>query len=367
MVAPVPWFPSRWSGFGEYATLARTPEREQRHGIDVQHPRYLVIPKVGMRMQPSSLAVAGIRSARALRKEGFDFDVIDAHYFYPDGVAARIMSSVLGKPFVVTARGSDLNLIAESTFARRLIVDAAREAASVICVSSALRNRAIEIGMSADHVEVLRNGVDTSLFAPRDRRKSREALQLGASGGPVLLCVGNLVPEKGYDLAVRALMSLPGASLVMIGRGPERTRLQSLAMQLGVESRLRFIDEMPQSELALAYSAADVLLLTSMREGWPNVLLEAMACGTPVVAIDVGGVREIVSSPIAGRVLSERSPETLAVEIESLLVRPPSRDAVRRHAMEFGWRGVVERQLELLTTAAHGARERFVNTSTELH
>jgi glycosyltransferase involved in cell wall biosynthesis len=353
VLAPVPWFPLQSPVFGRYAAMASTPAIESRHGVEVEHPRYLVVPKVGMLLQPRLLAATALRAARRSIASGHDFDVIDAHYFYPDGVAARLLAGALRKPFVITARGSDLNVIAERALPRAAIVAAANAAYRVICVSDALRRRALALGIAPDRLEVLRNGVDTALFAPRDRAAARSALGIAPRReGPLLLAVGNLVPEKGLDLALRVLARLPGATLVLVGDGGERARLEHDADALGVRDGLVILAPMPQERLALAYSAADALVLPSLREGWPNVLLESMACGTPVVAADVGGVREIVEEPGVGRVVGSRDAGAWTAAVRSLLDDPPPRDAVRRHAARFDWRSVVERQRAVLATAA---------------
>jgi glycosyltransferase involved in cell wall biosynthesis len=109
---------------------------------------------------------------------------------------------------------------------------------------------------------------------------------------------------------------------------------------------------MPQSELASIYSAADVLALGSVREGWPNVLLEAMACGTPVVATAVGGVREIVTSDIAGEMVPDRVERNFAAAIERVLGRSAERAAVRSHASNYSWGPIVRRYHEILSKAA---------------
>lgn len=115
VVAPVPWFPSKAERFGEYARFAATPRFERRNGLDVYHPRYALLPKIGMHLAPYAMALGALPTLLRLQKEGFDFDLIDAHYYYPDGVAAGLLAKRLGKPFVVTARGTDLNLIRKRT------------------------------------------------------------------------------------------------------------------------------------------------------------------------------------------------------------------------------------------------------------
>src|SRR5919106_101364 len=178
VVAPVPWCPFASQMFGRYAAFARVPREEQRHGITVLHPRYALIPKVGMSSAPF-LMYASLRDlfAQILRAR-FRFDLIDAHYCYPDGVAGVLLGRSLGKPVVMTARGTDVNLLSEYRIPRRLIRWAAVQAAGVIAVSEALRHRLIELGVPGSRVQVLRNGVDLELFAPQDRAAARRELGL---------------------------------------------------------------------------------------------------------------------------------------------------------------------------------------------
>jgi glycosyltransferase involved in cell wall biosynthesis len=349
VVAPVPWFPFRWPIAGRYANYAAVPEREQRGDISVRHPRYLSLPHIGMSIRPASVASAAMRAAGDLRAEGWSCDVIDAHYLYPDGVAAATLARRLQRPFVVTARGSDVNLIAKLPAPRRRILDAVAQASRVIAVSEALKAELLGIGVAESRVEVLRNGVDTNLFKPvrEDTRK-----RLGANGAYLVAAVGNLVPEKGHDLVLRAARLIENVRVVVVGQGRERERLIALTDRLGMKGRVTFLDNVPQAELASIYSAADVLALGSVREGWPNVLLEAMACGTPVVATAVGGVPEIVTSDIVGETVSSRDEQEFAAAIRRVLDRRTERAAVRAHASKYSWQPIVKRYYEILSSAA---------------
>jgi teichuronic acid biosynthesis glycosyltransferase TuaC len=338
VMAPCPWFPFNSPRFPGYAVFARIPRHETRHGLAIDHPRYLLPPRVGMSIAPMSIVAATQPRLRAQIREGEDFDLIDAHYFFPDGVAAVLLGRALGRPVVVTARGSDLNIIADYALPRRMIRWAARRAAAVITVSAALKERLVALGGLAEQIEVLRNGVDLALFRPNGEP---------VVGRPVLLAVGNLVPLKGHRLLVEALPLLPDCELVIAGDGPERGNLEKLAAQLGVADRLRLLGRVPQQELPALYSAARLLVLPSSHEGWPNVLLEAMACGTPVVASDIPGIREIVQDPVAGRLLSERNPRALADAVTALLADPPCRAETRTYAQGFGWGPTTDGQLAL--------------------
>lgn len=352
VIAPVPWFPSTDPRWGDYAKFAATPAREQRNGLDVRHPRYLLAPKVGMTTAPLTLALGARAAVQQLIDEGFDFDVIDAHYYYPDGVAAALLARWFRKPLAVTARGSDLNLIGTHGLPRRWMRWASRVAGASIGVSQALVERMRELGLASPRQLVLRNGVDVERFRTHPDRAALRA-QLGVEGQPLMVSVGNLVPLKGHDLVIEALALLRGqgvaAQLCVIGAGPLRAELEALAERLGVGGHVRFVGAVPQQELAAWYAAADMLLLASEREGWPNVLLESMACGTPVVATAVGGIPEIVQVPQTGRVVAERSAPSLAAAVQALWQAPPSREAVSSYAQGFGWQATTDGQLALFS------------------
>ena len=335
VVAPVPWFPGAARIFGRHSTPAQVPREEVLHGISVQHPRYLSIPGLNMYLAPFMLQRASAPAIDRLRSGGFPFDLIDAHYFYPDGVAAALLAKRYRKPLIITARGSDLNLLPQFRYPRALIRWAARQAQVLVTVSSALKDRLVGLGVEQSRIRVLRNGVDCEVFRPMDRNVARE--RLGIRSQTVIASVGNLVPEKGHELAIDAVATIPGAVLLIVGEGPQRRRLADRAVERGISDRVRFESVRPQSELAVLYSAADALILASSREGWPNVLLEAMACGTPVVAADVGGVAEIVRDPVAGVVIGERTAEAFAVGLRQIFADPPDREALARYVHQFSW------------------------------
>ncbi len=169
---------------------------------------------------------------------------------------------------------------------------------------------------------MLRNGVDlTALHADRPAPRRRDRLSLSTQAR-VVASVGRLHPLKGHDLVIEAIAALPDATLLIAGSGPEGTALGKLARRLGVADRVRLLGQLAHDELPIVYSASDVLVLASSHEGWANVLLEAMACGTPVVATNVGGSREIVDAPEAGMIVDAATGR-----------RSPRRfDAVRRAA-----------------------------------
>jgi len=344
VVAPIPWAPVGLPLPEDYAKAAAAPRREVRHGIAVEHPRYLVVPKIGMNWTPASLLRAGRKAVRELSAAGYEFDLIDAHYFYPDGVAAARLAAELGKPFTITARGTDISLIPEFPGPRRMIVAAAAQADGIITVCAALKDGLVELGAAADKIRVLRNGVDLVTFRRGDRPAARAALRLEQ---PALLSVGHLIERKGHDLIITAMAELPGMLLLIAGDGPERAALQTLAESLGVADRVRFLGRLPHESLRDVYEAADILVLASSREGWANVLLEAMACGTPVVASNVWGTPEVVEAPEAGELMDQRTPAGVARGVRRLMARLPDRAATRAYAEQYSWDDTTKGQIDL--------------------
>lgn len=346
VVAPVPWFFSKHPRYGEYARMAAIPSREMLNDIDVSHPRYFLPPKVGMNIAPFLLALGAIPTIKRLIREGFDFDLIDSHYVYPDGVAASLLARHFRKPFIVTARGTDINLIPHYTIPRKLIQSTLNQAAASIGVCKALVDEMAALGAEPNKLHVLRNGVDLVRFVPISQAEARQKLGWEADR-KTLVSVGYLIERKGHQIAIEALKQLPEYILKIIGRGPEEGKLRQLAVNLGVADRVEFVDHVNQSDLAIHYSAADALILASSREGWANVLLESMACGTPVVATSIWGTPEVVSTPFAGRLISERSPYALARALRELMANPPDRQAVRKHAENFSWSATSLGQVDL--------------------
>lgn len=344
VLCPVPWAPWGSRFLSSYATFRKIEARAERHGIPVTYPRFFLIPKIGMTLAPTTMFLSLYRSVRKLIDDGYDFDLIDAHYFYPDGVAAAIIGRMLNKPVVITARGTDINLIPDYPLPRRQILWAAEQAAGLITVCQALKDTMVEMGVAENKIFALRNGVDLVRFHPGDRAEARKAF--GASG-KTLLSVGHLIERKGHDLVIRAMTELPDYHLLIAGDGPERENLQSLAQQLGVNRRVRFLGGVRPENMCQLYNSGDALILASSREGWANVLLEAMACGTPVVASNVWGTPEVVTNPEAGVLMPELSPQGVVQGVRTLFAQLPERTATRRYAEDYGWGPTTEGQLAL--------------------
>jgi len=348
VVAPVPWFPNGHPVFGRYGSYGRVPSEETREGIKVTHPRFLQIPKLGTHTSPFLLYRALQHHIRTSILPVYDFDLIDAHVYYPDGAAAAMLGKFFKRPVVVTARGTDLNLYPKRyPLVARMIKDTARKVDASITVCAALKEALVDLGADPGRVHVLRNGVDLSVFYPKDRVGAGEA---NARSRATLLSVGHLIKRKGHDLIINALSYLPDTDLMIAGDGPERRYLERLVTSLGLNNRVRFLGVVSHEALADLYSSADLLVLASSREGWPNVLLEALACGTPVVATRNWGTPEVVSAPEAGCLVDQRTPEAIAEAVKKTLSAMPDPAKTRAFAEAFSWDATTEGQVCLFST-----------------
>jgi glycosyltransferase involved in cell wall biosynthesis len=269
---------------------------------------------------------------RALRRD-FRFDAIDAEFFWPDGVAAMHLARALGVPFSVKARGSDIYHWGDVPGIGEQVVAAAEGAAGLLAVSASLKDEMVRRGMPADKILVHHTGADLTLFQPRDRAAAKA--ELGVAGS-LLATVGGLIERKGQSFALDALAQLPEATLLVIGDGPDRGQLERRAAELGIADRVRFLGSQPPQDVALLVAAADVMLLPTRAEGLANAWVEALACGTPVVTCDAGGVRDVIDRPELGRIAA-RDGAALAAAVREVLASPPDQAAVRRGAERFSW------------------------------
>jgi teichuronic acid biosynthesis glycosyltransferase TuaC len=315
-----------------YRASAALPAQEQWEGLKVHRPRFGLLPGFRPERNGRAMARALLPGLRRLRKS-FEFDVIDAEFFWPDGVAAMHLSKALGVPFSVRARGSDIHYWGARPRVAAQMVAAAEAAGGLLAVSAALKGSMAALGMPQEKIRVHYTGIDAERFRVADKASAKAAL--GVSG-PLLVSVGALIPLKGQRLVLEALQALPGATLMLAGDGPERGALEALAGKLGVAERVRFLRNIPHDELSGLLGAADAMVLPSEREGLANAWVEALACGTPLVISDAGGAREVVDRPEAGRIVA-REPFAIAAAVRDLIDHPPAPLAVRAAAARFSW------------------------------
>jgi len=286
----------------KFSHLQSIPELEVIEGIDVYHPRYFSIPG-----HLKSIEVLTYRRAvqKVLNEIGYDFDLIDLHWTFPDLPCGNWLSKKINKPFHVTLRGMEAFHLQDSGLRKHIVAYYLRKVNKVIYLSEEMAKKADELSNTASKTVVIRNGVDTDKFYHMDRLQCRKKLNL-LSDGKIILGVGALIHRKGFDIVIKGLtqiiatQDLENTKFYILGaQGPEgdyRQELNHFIEQHKLQEHVVFVGAVANNELVTWYNAADVFCLSSRGEGSPNVLTEALACGLPSVATDVGSVPEIIAS-----------------------------------------------------------------------
>jgi glycosyltransferase involved in cell wall biosynthesis len=326
--------------FGRYRALAEAAVSGIEHRVEVHRPTFPLIPRYGGAFNPPLIARAVLPLARKLHAEA-PFDLVDAQFFYPDGPAAARIARALGLPLAIKARGADIQHWGRRGYALRGMRAAAEQAAVLLAVSEALAGDMAALGFPRDKVRIHYTGLDRDLFHPLDRIECRRraAAHFGFDlppGAPLLASVGALIPRKGQEFVIRALARVPGAHLLLVGKGEDEAKLRSLAAASGLAGRVHFLGSLDHALLPVVLSAADAMVLPSSSEGLANAWVEALACGCPLVITDAGGAGELMTRPEAGRVVA-REPEAIAEAVRALLSDPPDRDAVAATVERFSW------------------------------
>lgn len=314
------------------------PLQEEIGGLTVHHPRYFLLPKVSMPFHAILMFLGSVARVRSLNRSA-KIDCIDAHFVYPDGLAALLLGKILGVPVTVSARGTDINLYPSFRLIRPMIRWTLSKADGVIAVSSALKDAMVRLGVHPDKIQVIPNGVDAQRFHLLDREEAKRKLNLPREI-LLLVSVGALIRLKGHPTLVRAFARIaprhPELMLYILGEGPLRSELEALVCELNLQDRVSLPGKRPNEELPQWFNAAELSLLTSAREGWPNVVTESLACGTPVVATRVGGVPEILHSQELGIVV-DQTIESVADGLERALLTNWDRETISEQTRVRTW------------------------------
>ena len=351
VIAPIPYFPfDRF--IAKYAERHQIPHRDTFDTIEVLYPRFLSIPAILKPLDGFFVLLAVWLAARQLRCE-FTFDVIDAHLAFPDGYAGVFLSRLWRKPLTITLRGHDVNVLPRFPLRKRQIQFALRHADRVIAVAEALRRGALALGALPTKSVTISNGVDLAKFFPTPKAEARQRLNLPPHRR-IMLSVGRIVENKGYHLIVEALHQMRQSGqeipyLVVVGGAADEAlypaKLKETITQLGMENDVLLAGAQLNETLRDWYSAADVYCLASETEGWPNVLLESLACGTPVVTTNTWGTPEIICSDEYG-LLVERSAASIAQGLQTALAKEWKSQVMVAYAATHTWQNVAEKAVQ---------------------
>ncbi|MDR1708755.1 MAG: glycosyltransferase [Candidatus Accumulibacter sp.] len=352
VVSPRPWFPGQGL-IRRFRPGYRPPaaRHEVQDGIDVYLPRFFSLPGALRRLDGFFMALGAWFTLRRLRRS-FRFNLIDAHFGYPDGYAGTLLARHFGVPCTVTLRGTEMRHSLDRALRPRL-ERMLRRADRVFSVSASLLRLAAELGMPEGKGRAIGNGVDTAKFFPADRAEARRRWGI-APDAKALVSVGALVERKGFHRVLVCLPELrrrhPGLRYLIVGgaspEGDMEAALRAQAARLGLEECVVFCGAVRPEDLRWALSAADVFALATRNEGWANVFLEAMACGLPVVTTDVGGNREVLRNETLGRLTPFGDAAALTQALDEALSRTWDKQAIIAYAARNGWDGRVEALME---------------------
>jgi teichuronic acid biosynthesis glycosyltransferase TuaC len=357
VVAPIPYFP-RLKQFERWYRFACVPEHELIKGVSVSHRRYLVVPKIGMTCHGMSMFLGSLAEVRRLRSE-FDFAAIDAHFFYPDAFAGVLLGKLLGKPVVASARGTDVHTYSQMPLIRPFLRYVGRNAAAVIAVSDSLKTLLVRLGVKAEKIRVIGNGVDLTRFRPDDMKLARQRLGLSPDG-EIILSVARIEKVKGIHHLISAMKYVhqlrPSATLVVVGSQENRSYVQEIRNQIAqaeLDGVVHLAGPQPHESLVDWYNACNLFCLCSSREGWPNALMEAMACGRPVVASRTGDIPAIVGSAACGITIDPSQAKMAADAIVRALDTNWDRQKISFYAQTFRWEDAAAAQQSVFQEVTH--------------
>ena len=341
VVSPVPWFP--FQGLLRYWRPHFRPQPgryEEQQGVQVYFPRFFSIPGLFKSWDGFFMALGSLPTLFKLRKH---FNIIDAHFAYPDGYAATLLGHWLKTPVTITLRGTEVPLSKMQDRKARLLT-ALKNATRVFSVSDSLKQHVVSLGAESDKIRVIGNGIDVVKFYPLAKSDARAELNIPADA-KVLISVGALVDRKGFHRVIEILPALaakyPGLIYLIVGgdspEGNIRDRLEHQVKTLKLEDTVRFLGTYPSEQLKLPLSAADLFVLATANEGWANVFLEAMACGLPVITTEVGGNKEVVNTPELGAVVPFGDSAALLAALLQGFETVWDRSLIIQYARENSW------------------------------
>lgn len=348
VVSPLIWFPfSKYSKkWGKYHKVNK---KIYFDGIEIIYPRYFAIssqiPSVFLAYLAGFLYTLTVSFKIATNYKRFEFDIIHAHFAYPDGFAAVLIGKIINKPVVLTVHGSDVNIYLDKRkHLRNIILFSLRYSDHVIVVSQPLKSKLLELGISNDKISVINNGYDPNVFFPIDQSDSRKQLGLPISK-KIILYVGRLQTIKGLNYLIESMKQVVekhnNVLLILLGEGSMESELKNMVNKYNLSNYVTFVGSQKHEIIPLWMNACDFLILPSLSEGLPLVLVEASACGKPIIATDVGGVSEATDSSSRLLVPPENSRALSMAILKMLNSKYDSSDIIKKN-QKFNYNRLVE-------------------------
>jgi glycosyltransferase involved in cell wall biosynthesis len=309
--------------------------------VPISHPRWFVIPKLCRSLYGFFFLFSILPKVAKLRKQ-FNFDLIYAPWVYPDGFACILLGMLFKKPVVVHALGCDINQFTKFLLRRCLIVWCLKKAACILSVSQALKNKMETLGVLPEKIFVIPNGVDKSLFRPMNRSECRRVLEFSTNERHILF-IGSLELVKGVFCLIDAFEKLLAKTtlkvkLVIVGKGTLRGEIEKRINSDLLKQSVILIGEIEHSAIPVWINSSDVFCLPSIREGMPNVLLETLACGRPIIATKVGGVPEMLANQEMVFLVDADDSFALSEQFLSILQTLPDSDVHYSKRLIISWK-----------------------------
>jgi len=324
-----------------WRNILSIPREEKQSGLVVYHPRIFHFPKIGVYFSGFYYFLYTYFTILRIKKE-YAFDIIDAHWAYPDGLAAVIVGKMLGIPVVISCRGSDVNLYLDLPVLKSLVSFALKQCSGIIAVSESLKDKVQSIGINKEKIEVIANGVDVNSFYNMPTEDIRRKLGVSLNN-KTILSIGHLIERKGFHHIIDAMdilvnkQGVEDLSLIIVGEGVYRTELEKKIKNYSLSNHVDLVGAKNFNEIPMWHNVADVFCLASSREGWPNVLFESLACGNPVVATDVWGNPEVITSDDYGILVKNQTGAGLAEALDKALKKKWDRKKIISYAQDNTW------------------------------
>lgn len=319
-------------------------KKELKQTENLRYVPYFYLPKFGRRfysamMFASIMLHSGLWLMRKKPKKIF------ASWSFPDAVAASWISKLFNCDFYFKVHGSDINLHGKVPARAKQIVNASKRALGILSVSQALANEMIAMGVNKEKIHVIYNGVDHQKFQIQHAISKEK-------NDDYILYVGNLKKEKGVIELLKGFAAIsekhPTLKLLYAGPGHLRSEISSQAQYLAISDKVVLLGSVDHSQLPKLISQARVLALPSYNEGVPNVVLEAMACGIPVLVSNVGGIPEVVDEKICGKIISAKSDLAVASGLAYILSKTWDKEKIQQHSLQFSWQKNHQQLLQML-------------------
>jgi glycosyltransferase involved in cell wall biosynthesis len=345
VICPLPWFPrikslrflKKWYHF------SLVPKSYYVNDMKVYSPKYLIIPHVSETIHSVLMFPVVMKTALKLHWRE-RFDTINVQWLYPDGVVAYWVAKILRLPLSVAGLGCDVNLFLKQKEKKLQILNMLNHVDVITVVSESMKRRLLEEGVQEQKIFVIPNGVNTRVFRLRDKEACRLKLALPREG-KIVLFVGRLLEIKGVSYLIEAARLLAEMqrefTLYLVGEGAQRQRYEEAVTEHHLRDHVRFVGGKGHHEIALWMGACDVFCLPSLQEGCPNVVLEALSCGRPVVASRVGGIPDMVCEG-SGVLVEPENSHALCEALDLALHHEWELSEIHRSVEHLSWEAAAE-------------------------